>query len=633
MYNPPEDIRELRAKGLPWVVAVCVLVIIVLAGLLFYYAATETLPSMAATTPAAAFLNYEIHQVDAVDEDSTFAEDLERSRQTSAPLPEPSEEIPSQLPSTPGAAPKKFLHAAVTCRNEYCAEIGRDVLIRGGNAVDSAIATVVCMGAVHPHATGFGGGMVMLVHNRTTNETVSIDAYSAAPRSVDEDTFISNPNLASYGYSSIATPGFLHGIWTAFKRYGSARVAWQDLLMPTVHLLERGIPADNDFVAALQSKFNEIISERSMSSAYNLSLDEGQIYRDSIHAAFLRRLAITKDPADLFYRGEVANQIGHEMKQRGGLLTKADLASFETKVNEPLVTILPGGFILKGPRSPSVYKTMTLVMEAVLGHYQNLSSVSMDVSYIRNLIKAQRLAAIQLDQIGDPEFSVGDPVVEALQDVQENTTDAESTVESSSNELLNELPVSAQHGSVGSHINVVDTDNLAVSLSSTLNGRFGSLRRSMKGGFVWNNEMSSFTIRDKENSDDVHVNAIEGRKRPRSGMSPFMVFDEKHQLVLVGGVTGSFQSVMAAAQVLLNYLFLKKDLTSAVNSPRMFAVQGGTTFEAALPMDLLTDLWDETSISPLLSPNSQVHCLESLNGSIASTCDLRDVADVCAKGF
>ncbi|KAK5967618.1 hypothetical protein GCK32_021744 [Trichostrongylus colubriformis] len=86
--------------------------------------------------------------------------------------------------------------------------------------------------------------------------------------------------------------------------------------------------------------------------------------------------------------------------------------------------------------------------------------------------------------------------------------------------------------SVGSHINVVDGRGNTVALSSSLNERFGSVRRSMKGGFVWNNEMSSFTMPDKEKSEDVHVNAIEGRKRPRTSMMPLMLFDYGGQVML-----------------------------------------------------------------------------------------------------
>ncbi|KIH50572.1 hypothetical protein ANCDUO_19350, partial [Ancylostoma duodenale] len=117
-------------------------------------------------------------------------------------------------------------------------------------------------------------------------------------------------------YSSIGTPGFLHGIWTAYKRFGSGRISWQDLLQPSANLLERGYPVSADFVAAVQSRLHEIIAERSMNPAYD-TLMEGTILREPVHSNFLRRLSTAADPIELFYRGEIANQIVYEMKHRG----------------------------------------------------------------------------------------------------------------------------------------------------------------------------------------------------------------------------------------------------------------------------------------------------------------------------
>ncbi|EYC37746.1 hypothetical protein Y032_0768g2190 [Ancylostoma ceylanicum] len=133
--------------------------------------------------------------------------------------------------------------------------------------------------------------------------------------------------------------------------------------------------------------------------------------------------------------------------------------------------------------------------------------------------------------------------------------------------------------SVGSHINVIDREGMAVSLSSTINDRFGSVRRSEKSGFVWNNAMSGFTIYDKEDSEDTHVNAVEGRKRPRTSMAPFMLFDPHGQA-------------------------------------------------------LLSELRNGMSVNPMLLTDSVVHSLErSQNGSLRSVCDFRDGNDQCARGY
>ncbi|KAK5975395.1 hypothetical protein GCK32_005652 [Trichostrongylus colubriformis] len=476
-------IQSSTNRNLPWVVAACVVVTLVLAGALFYYLTSENLGETILTTPTAAFLNY------------------------------------------------RYLVHARQARNGSFRPVKRDVLIRGGNAVDAAIATVICEGGLRPHATGFGGGMVMLLHDRDINETTVISAYSSAPRSVTEETFAINHALAEIGYSSIATPGFLHGIWTAFRRYGSGRVAWQDLLLPTVHLLERGTPAGDDLVDAIRSRYNEIMSERSMSVAFNITpLDEGELVRSPVHAAFLRRLAIATDPAELFYRGDIANQIVHEMKQRGGLLSKIDLASYGSNVQKSLEIKLLNGFILKGPQPPSSFTALAFLVETLMRRYSSESNVSMDVSYMRVLLKAQYLGLTRLEQLGDLEYMLNDSIIQDLLTPRNETIDLSD--EGKSIGIRNLMWKLKDQSSVGSHINVVDGRGNTVALSSSLNERFGSVRRSMKGGFVWNNEMSSFTMPDKEKSEDVHVNAIEGRKRPRTSMMPLMLFDYGGQVML-----------------------------------------------------------------------------------------------------
>ncbi|VDP11124.1 unnamed protein product [Heligmosomoides polygyrus] len=442
----------------------------------------------------------------------------------------------------------------------------RDVLIRGGNAVDAAIATAICTGALHPHATGFGGGMVMLVHDRRKNETTVISAYPAAPRSATEETYLLNPALAKIGYSSISTPGFLHGIWTAFKRYGSGRIAWQDLLIPTVILLERGTPASRYMVEAIQSRKNEMVSEKSMSTTYNVTMSEGEIFRDPIHAGFLRRLAIARDPVELFYRGEISNQIVHEMKQRGGLLTKTDLASYSTQIEAPLEIALTGGFVLKGPQAPSAFSALATVVQIIMSRFSGRSDLSMDTTFARDLIMAQRLALTRLEQIGDPEFTLSDSVLSVLQDSLEDLNDTDtSTAEAKS------MPWN-------------------------------------QSGFVWNNDLSAFTLRDKESSEDVDVNAIEGRKRARTLMSPMMLFDQHGALITSVGVTGSLNSLMAAAQVLVNQMLFNKNVVS--------------------------ELWEEFSMSPQLYHDSRVHGLSLLNNGFAeSACDFRDGSELCSEGF
>ncbi|KHJ75519.1 hypothetical protein OESDEN_24865 [Oesophagostomum dentatum] len=147
---------------------------------------------------------------------------------------------------------------------------------------------------------------------------------------------------------------------------------------------------------------------------------------------------------------------------------------------------------------------------------------------------------------------------------------------------------------------------MAVSLSSTINDRFGSVRRFEKGGFIWNNAMSGFTINDREDSEDMHVNSVEGRKRPRTTMAPFMLFDQHGQLVGCFGTTGSLNSVLAAAQGLLNHIIFN--------------------------MTLVSELEKGMSLNPMLLMDSVVHALQhAANDTLRAVCDFRSGTDQCAR--
>ncbi|VDM55362.1 unnamed protein product [Angiostrongylus costaricensis] len=291
--------------------------------------------------------------------------------------------------------------------------------------------------------------------------------------------------------------------------------------MPSVYLVGRGgslgIPISRDFGGAIKDRFNEIISEKSMITTYNVLLSEGDVFVDHVHSEFLRRLSLSRDPVEMFHRGEVAYQIVYEMKDRGGLLTKLDLAGYEATVERAQETVLPNGFILKGPQSPSAFLAISLIVEIMMS---------------------------------DPDFMPDEPIVNNLR-LHHNETTGFLSEEADVTNMMKNLNDQSQ-SSVGSHINVIDRDGLAVSLSSSLNSKFGSIRRSPRGGFVWNNDMSAFNILDDEDAEEEHVNGVAGRKRPRTSMAPFMLFDDRGQLLSSFGITGSVNSILAGAQVLLN---------------------------------------------------------------------------------
>uniref|UniRef100_A0A914RT60 Gamma-glutamyltranspeptidase 1 n=1 Tax=Parascaris equorum TaxID=6256 RepID=A0A914RT60_PAREQ len=128
---------------------------------------------------------------------------------------------PLHWPQPSGSLHAQFKRAAIAADHGLCSEIGRDVLLLGGNVIDATIAALVCVGVVNPHSSGLGGGFIMTIYNSTTGRCVTVNARETAPASADRLMFVGNASDATIGYRSIAVPSELHGFWTIYKKFGS----------------------------------------------------------------------------------------------------------------------------------------------------------------------------------------------------------------------------------------------------------------------------------------------------------------------------------------------------------------------------------------------------------------------------
>uniref|UniRef100_A0A914Y871 Gamma-glutamyltranspeptidase n=1 Tax=Panagrolaimus superbus TaxID=310955 RepID=A0A914Y871_9BILA len=172
--------------------------------------------------------------------------------------------VDSAWPIPSGSLHATYKRAAVASDHGLCSEIGRDILLAGGNAVDSMIASFFCIGVVNPQSSGLGGGFLMTLYNASTQRCISIDAREMAPRTANTTMFKSNPEDAVLGWKAIATPGELHGYWTIFTRYGSGRVPWKDLVDPSIKLARNGFPVSSNLAKVMEEKESFIMADENM---------------------------------------------------------------------------------------------------------------------------------------------------------------------------------------------------------------------------------------------------------------------------------------------------------------------------------------------------------------------------------
>uniref|UniRef100_A0A1I8B9B3 Gamma-glutamyltransferase n=1 Tax=Meloidogyne hapla TaxID=6305 RepID=A0A1I8B9B3_MELHA len=448
-------------------------------------------------------------------------------------LPLPNLEInPQKIELKSKSLEGHFKKAAGVSDNVICFELGRNVLLRGGNAVDAAISVSFCIGALNFPSAGLGGGFLMTFFRRFDGKCITIDALETIPPLGNNDTI--NP---IEGYKSVSIPGVLHGLWTAYKRFGSGKITWNNLIMPTVHLLNEGFPA-SQALEKLSKKYSDKFNNETNKEIRNLFLNptnghhfrEGQIIRNPLLAETYKKLALTNDPINLFYgnNGAIAKQIVEEFNQNGGLITHKDLQSYRSVIDEPyLNNFSDQKLVFCGPKTSSEF------IENIIQKLENNSS----------------------------EFGI--PSKEEIQ-------------------------VDKEIGS--SHITIVDSDGNTISMTHSINSPFGSLRRSPFLGILWNNQLINLN-----NSTDINLNnnQIGINNRLISSLSPISVYDrESRKIKLAIGASGGneLEAISSLSQVLTQIISFNKTLKEAIDMPRLFKNEFGIFYETGFPMKIIENL-------------------------------------------
>ncbi|KAK0413038.1 hypothetical protein QR680_006560 [Steinernema hermaphroditum] len=573
----PEDradtaltVKDMRKKGQPWIIAVVALTILVLSAFLLFFVVREFKRSG-----------------DTKDVGSLTEDDW----------PEPNH----------GSLLARFKKAAVVADNGLCAEVGRNILLRGGNAVDAAIATLTCVGGINSHSCGIGGGFIMTLYDKATKKCHSLDARETAPLATNENSYKDDPKAAFTGYKSIAVPGEVHGMWTAFKLYGSGRVAFQDLIMPTVHLLNAGYPVTPLMAKSLQRLRAEILESPSLRAQFvNPSTGdvylEGEVMKNPKLADTLKKLSTSGDPVKLFYKGEMADQIAAEISSNGGFLTKEDLENYKTVVSQkPLINDhFDDELVMCGPPPSSSFAVTQLLVSLMKRYYGTGSDANLIYSsdqFHHRFIEAQKFSFAKRTLLADPAF------VKEAEELVANMTKKEYT-----NEIFKKITDHAladeeygghlaQPNDQGTtHVSVIDADGNAVSLTSSINNIFGSRQRSASLGIIYNDQMDDFSLPGVKNFfgfEPSPANFIRPGKRPMSSMSPMIIYNRHTGDVKMAiGAAGGSKIISAVAQTIVQTLFFNQTLKEAVDTPRLHNqfTPIHTLYEAGVPEPMLEAL-------------------------------------------
>ncbi len=457
------------------------------------------------------------------------------------------------------------------------AEIGRDMLRRGGNAVDAAVATGFALAVTYPRAGNLAGGGFMLIHLAEEDRQTLIDYRETAPAAADRDLFLDDEGEVDrmrvyFSHQSAGVPGTVAGLLYALEEYGKLDRA--TVLAPAIALAEEGMEvtfALNYEISQRAERLQQNPEARRLFFKPDGSLYQpGERWRQPDLAWTLRRIA--RDGHDGFYRGEVAARIVREMEAGNGLMTQQDLADYRVVERNPVRGSFEGYTVVSTP-PPSSGGIHIIQMLNILEGLPLREAGHNSAAYLHYLVESMKLAyADRSRYLGDTDF-VPVPVAEL-------TSKAYAARQRASIDPARARPAAEiQPGSAlpeGSgettHYTVADAAGNVVTNTYTLNFSFGSHIAVPGTGMLLNNEMADFAAQPgKANAYGLlegEANRIEGGKRPLSSMSPTLVLRDGKPWLATGSPGGSV-IITTVLQTLLNAMVFDMNIAAAAAAPRV----------------------------------------------------------------
>ena len=476
--------------------------------------------------------------------------------------------------------PVRAPHGMVASADKIASQIGVDIMKRGGNAVDAAVAVAFALAVTYPVAGNLGGGGFMM-YRRADGNVTAIDYRETAPASATRDMYlgpdgelIQGEGSSLVGYRASGVPGTVAGMEMALKQYGSGKLKWAELLEPARKLAADGFAVSERTARSLET--NQETFARFPDSHRIFLRDgklhrEGEILRQPELAATLARLQ-KKGPRE-FYEGETARLIAADMERNRGLITLDDLRGYKPKERTPLRGAYRGHEIISMP-PPSSGGAVLLQMLNILEGFdlKKLGPLSSDNYHL--LIETMRRAyADRAEYMGDADFGpvpVSGLIDKEYAERQRSTIDPERA--SSSSEVRAGKPP-GHEATETTHFTIVDAAGNAVSNTYTLNGAFGSGVVAQGTGVLLNNEMDDFTAKagapNLFGAIQSARNAIVPQKRPLSSMTPTFVLRPDGSLYFAIGTPGGTTIINTVLQVISNVIDHGMDLQAAIDAPRV----------------------------------------------------------------
>jgi gamma-glutamyltranspeptidase/glutathione hydrolase len=461
--------------------------------------------------------------------------------------------------------------AMVVSAREEASAIGIEILKKGGNAFDAMVATELALAVAYPFAGNIGGGGFM-VYRKANGDVGSLDYREKAPAAAYRDLYLDEdgnviPGKSTLGATAVGVPGTIAGIVEVHDKLGS--LPFETILAPVIALAKKGVVVTEKQAKSMAFQRDIIAKISGEKSLFAQFYKKGDTIKYTALAETLT--AIAKGGKDVFYKGEIAAKIAKFIQERGGYITEEDLANYEAVWRQPVIFKYKDLKIISmsppssgGVTMSQMFKMMEPYPLETYGHNSEKS--------IQLFTEAARRAYADRNYfLGDPDYSPIPLDVILSDSYLKDRMSSFSFDKATPSSEVSHGDIQIIESDQTTHYSIVDQEGNAVSVTTTLNGAFGSKLYQEELGFFFNNEMDDFSAKagvpNMFGLIGAEANSIAPGKRMLSSMTPTIV-EKEGQLWMVVGTPGGSTIITAVAQTILNAYEFKLSMQEAVNAPR-----------------------------------------------------------------
>lgn len=471
-------------------------------------------------------------------------------------------------------------NAMATASKYEVSQVGAEIMEKGGNAVDAAVAMGFALGVCEPFTSGLGGGGLCTIH-LADGTNYFVDFREIAPAAATLDLYVdaegkSNGATQKGGLAS-GIPGEVAGMLYLLENYGSGNLTREEVMAPAIRIAEEGFTVSQYCANAIADAYGDAVTYPEMQKVYwnedGLPYDVGDIITNPDLAKALKKIAA--EGKDGFYKGEIAEALVATVQKYGGVITMEDLAGYEVTVREPVTGTYRGYQIISSP-PPSSGGTHLIEILNILENYDIGSMKVNSAEYIHLLAETFKLSyADRAQYMADTAFA--DVPLKGLTDKEYAKERAALIDDEKAQEFFFGDPTIYEHTDT-THYSVADAAGNCVAITKTINYYFGSGVMVDGWGFMMNDQMDDFS------TNASSVNKVEPGKKPLSSMSPTVVLNADGTPFMVLGTPGGARIFASVAQIITRVIDSGIPLHDAISIPKIWNNGGANNLQYETPL-------------------------------------------------